>query len=81
MKPELCSTKINEQEVKIPIERGEARVLLNRIAEAVDIDWMMLEHNRYVEKLLKKRGIDNAIPPYEVVISISGASLIYREAP
>lgn len=62
----------------IPIERSEARLIQNKVDHARDK--VRGVFNSEVEKLLKKKGIDNAIPPYELVLNFPGASLIYHES-
>ena len=67
-----------KKEVVITIERSEARAIQNKIDFAKDKVRFVFQNE--VERLLKKRGIDNAIPPYELTLSFPGASLTYHEA-
>jgi len=63
--------------IELQIDRSEARLIQNRVDHAEkDVRKIF---NTECEKLLKKKGIDNAIPPYELVLGMSGAILIYLE--
>lgn len=65
-------------EITIRIERHEARQIQNRVDHARDRVRGVFDEE--CAKLLKKKGIDNATPPFELVLNFPGASLIYHES-